>query len=132
MTGSPHWYTSPDEAHEAAERLGKPLFLYCWQPADSCFIHPLNRNRDYCENRLLRHPAVAALLREKYVAAKIDLARYPDVAMRYGLPLAGASLSIADAAGPGIVRLVLRGEELLGSPAELVDTLGGFRSRIER
>lgn len=116
-----HWSTSLAEAEEEARRTSRPLFLYCWQPADSCFIHPINRNRDYCENHLLVHPAVTALLKEKFIPVSVDLSRSVELAKRYGAGGAGVELRIVrPGAEPASGGRSLKGDALLLSPAHLV------------
>ena len=115
---------SPDlaSAKELSAATGRPLLVLTSWPVSSAFIHPLNRGRDYCERRLMRHPLVQRAASDwRYVAVRVDGTADPDAVRAYGAET-GVTLCLCRPDGSVARRLAGRG--LLASPAALAEMMG--------
>ncbi|MBX7244768.1 MAG: protein kinase [Candidatus Sumerlaeaceae bacterium] len=114
---------------EAIRRAGTAklgIVAMVYHPASAMFIHPLNENRNYVDNRLFNNNITVPILQKDYVVARISLMEHPETVKKLGAPDATTSLFIL---GPdGSVRKMLTGKELLISPPEFREMLESLKA----
>ncbi|MGI8907116.1 MAG: protein kinase domain-containing protein [Candidatus Sumerlaeaceae bacterium] len=115
------WTDDLIAAREQAKAQHKALLVFAYYPVSSIFTHPLNRFRDYCENRLFTDPGLLTELQKHAIAVSINVSKHRKIIEELGLSPAEVSLCLC---GPdGQVRERLSGESLMLPPTELAAKL---------
>jgi serine/threonine protein kinase len=121
------WETDLAQVRQRAKTENRAMLLFICYPVSATFTHPLNRFRDYCENRLFVDPALNQELKQCGILTFVDTSKHPDAAAELGVNPAGVNLCIC--APDGTVRERLYGDALMLPPVQLIEKLRAAAGR---